>query len=213
MKHLLLTLTFAACLCLLHAQTERFDVSIEYTPNYSKLTDNFSNPGFNFSHQFFTRAEWNLSRRFGVSIGLGYMNARDRWTVFLEGQNDIDYIELYTNHDYITIPVGLKYNFGSWYVRPEISIGLNFSNPGRLMRQVTFKINGEKIVSRWDDFNQRNYNDLSFPIFFSVGREFKVKTLSVQLGVKGFYSLEQVVLENYWIQHYIGLGVLAGIRF
>lgn len=132
----------------LFGQNENIKLSIEYTPNFSKLTNNSPNHGLNFSHQFFGRVEFNITQRLGLSVGLGYLNARDKQTYPHDPTLGVKVVDLITNHDYVTIPLGLTYRMRSWLIRPEVGVGYNFSKPGRLQRQTVHMLNGERQITR-----------------------------------------------------------------
>jgi len=201
----------------LYAQSKSLDFSLEYAPNYSKLTNvrGFENQGkFYFSNQLFIKAEYELTRHFSITAGLGYVNTREKETLLLNGFEGIDYIDQYVNHNYILAPIGLKYNIGSFYLNPEIGFGVNIFHIGPPTKQISVLTNGQKIVQRYNDnFTPNNFNKLTMPVFLTLGKEFELKKVSLLFGLRGYYSLESVVDRPFWGQHYIGFGLMTGIRF
>ena len=214
MKTLLLSILLISIDISLNAQTNRFHFGIEYSPNFSNVTDlrNDINYGYRISHNIFLKTEYSLTKRFDITAGFGYLNTREFSSLSFGGQLDIERVDVIYNTNYLALPLGLKYNFGSFYIQPEVAIAYNFDNTDL---QRSYASSGATGKTRWkDDINTRYNHQFTAPCFLTLGHKIDLKYGSILFGVKGYYSLNKIG-SDYGIRgkHYYGFGVMTGLRF
>lgn len=124
---------------------------------------------------------------------------------------DIHLIESVRTHHYVVMPVGFKYYIGSFFINPEIGLAYNLNNT---TQQTTFLTNGTVHQQRFnDEFNNRTNNNFTFPLFLTMGNEFKLGSLSLMVGVKGYYSLNKISDAGLRSNRYYGFGLVTGLKF
>ena len=57
-----------------YSQGKVFSINIEYSPNFSKVTDSFINDGHKLSHNALFRIEYNSLNNINPTIGIGVLN-------------------------------------------------------------------------------------------------------------------------------------------
>jgi hypothetical protein len=217
MKSILFLLTLFVSTALF-GQSGRFNFSAEYSPNFSNVTGPvyiytgyFKNQGFRLAHNAFLKSGFRLNKNLDITAGLGYLNAREYDLLLLDGQLDIENIESVRTHHYLSVPVGLRYRIGSFYVHPEMGIAINFDNT---TQQTSYLTNGISVRQRHqDDFNNRYNNKITLPVYFTVGHEFDLGYCSMLLGLKGYYSLNKIADIGLQARHYYGVGIVTGLKF
>jgi len=205
-----LTLTFCPS-SLLFSQEKKFGLTIEYAPNYSKLTnEGLIDEKFKLSHNALVRISANTDGNLKPTIGLGFLNIGDVVTSPIGGQLGIESIKYIDNHNYIYIPVGAKINFGTLFLLPELGIGVNLSNR---TTQITRYTNGEtEKESRDQQLYGGKFNKISIPMFLSFGTDFMVGKQSFSTGLKAYYGLNQVVRNVPRKNHYFGFGLILAMN-
>lgn len=214
MKSLLLSFLFAAHFSAVCGQTDRFNLCIEYSPNFSNITQEYFYfyagivGGLRFSHNLFLQGGYQLRPNLYATAGIGLMETRE----LLDWGNtdyEIDKIQSDFYHYYIVAPVGITYYIGSFFITPQVGIGWNINN--RLKHHIYYW-DGTVAIER-EDLDQEGMNKTTYPIFLSIGHEINMKTYSILIGLKGYYSLNPQA-ENYYEKwHYYGFGVVTGVRF
>lgn len=188
----------------LQSQDGKFALGAEFSTNWSRLSNGVIGEKFKQSAHFFVRIEYQSKSRFSPTIGIGYLNTGEQEEVELGGQLGIEKIKFQHNYNYVVIPIGVNINIGNYYVFPEIGIGFNTSNK---MRLKTFLTNGDNESEIEDErLNVGEFNKITYPIFLTIGRSFKVEKSIISLGIKAYYGLNQVVKDVPRDNHYYGLG-------
>jgi len=218
MKTLIAILFFITSGYHLSAQTDKFNFGFEVSPNFTNIDRNslyttFYYPDYGFRPAFNmdVKAGYKLSQRFLLTGGAGYMTTREFVILDLNGQANIDRIESDRFHSYVFLPFGVKYYFGDFFISPEVGIGWNTAN----VTENTFRnTDGSVSSSKGDDINNLyDVNAVTYPVFFSFGNEIHLKSYSISLGVKAYYSLNPVGYDDSNYGHYYGVGILAGMIF
>ena len=190
------------------SQTKRFSMTIEYSPNLSGITDEVVNEKYKISHNAVLRIEYKTNTKIQPTIGLGFLNTGKFWIWEVRAAG-IDEFNFINNYNYIIIPIGAKINLGRFYFLPEIGFGLNFSNK---TKRITKYTNGEIEKETIDEkLNSEEFNRVSIPILIGLGKEFQIGGKSFEVGVKGYYGLNNVVKDVPRNNHYYGFGFLFGI--
>lgn len=220
MKSLLLTFIFAVNFSSVCGQTDRFNLSVEYSPNFSSITHEYFHfhtghaEGFRFANNLFAKVEYLLIPDLYATASIGMLQTSELVTLdenrFHEIANkEIDKLELDYTHYYLVTPVGVTYYFRSFYISPEIGIGWSIHN--RLKYDFYYTDGSGSEFS--EDLDRKRDNEVTYPLFLSIGHEISMKTYSILIGLKGYYSLNPQV-ENYYEKwHYYGFGAVTGLRF
>ena len=213
MKGLLVISILSMTFFSVSAQTKGIKFGVEYSPNLTNVIPDIPHtiPGFRLAHNAFFKTEFKISHNISLTTGLGYLNARSFDRIMLGSFMDISVIESVRTHHYVVLPIGLKYNIGSFFIYPEIGLAYNLNNT---TQQTTFLTNGTLHQQRFDDeFNNRDNNDFTFPLFLTIGNEFKIGSYSLLVGLKGYYSLNKVANEGLRANRYYGFGLVTGLKF
>lgn len=192
------------------AQENKFLLSIEYSPNCSKITDEVANEKYKLSHNALIRIEYNTKGKIKPSLGLGYLNTGELEKSEIGGQQGIEEVKFIHNYNYLFIPIGAIIKFGKFYFLPEIGLGVNISNN---TRQITKFTNGEtKKETRDETLISGEFNKLSIPLSLSVARQISIGSKSFSTGLKGYYGINKVVRDVPRNNHYFGLGVILAMN-
>lgn len=192
------------------AQENKFLLSIEYSPNCSKITDEVVNEKYKLSHNALIRIEYNTKGKIKPSLGLGYLNTGELEKSEIGGQQGIEEVKFIHNYNYLFIPIGVIIKFGKFYFLPEIGLGVNISNK---TRQITKFTNGEtEKETRDETLISGEFNKLSIPLSLSVARQISIGGKSFSTGCKGYYGINKVVRDVPRNNHYFGLGVLLAMN-
>lgn len=191
-------------------ENKKFGLTIEYSPNYSRLTNEVVNERFKLSHNALLRMSYNSVGKIKPTIGLGFLNTGELERSELGGQLGIESIKFIHNYNYLYIPIGAKINLGQFFVLPEIGLGINISNK---TKQITKFTNGQtEKETRDEQPNSGKFNNLTIPIALSVGTDFQMAGKSFSTGMKGYYGLNQVVKDVPRDNHYFGIGLLIAMN-
>ena len=188
------------------SQENKFSLTVEYSPNFSMLTNEVVNEKFKLSHNALLRISYNTNSKIKPTIGLGFLNTGE-----LESSQDgshlgIESIKFIQNYNYLIVPIGFKYNISKLYVLPELGIGINISNK---TKQITEFTNGETEKETRDaGLNSGEFNKLSIPVSISIGTDLELFGKSFSTGLKGYYGLNQVVRDVPRNNHYFGIGLI-----
>lgn len=192
------------------SQENKFNLTVEYSPNFSKLTDEVVDEKFKLSHNATLRISYNAHGKIKPSIGLSFLNTGELEKSEIGGQLGIESVKFVQNHNYLMIPIGFRYTIGRLYILPEIGFALNISNR---TRQITQFSNGETERETQDmGLNFGEFNKLTIPILVSIGTDLELFGKSFSTGIKGYYGLNQVVNDVPRNNHYFGFGILLAMN-
>jgi len=182
-NYLILILLLSTTLTL-HSQENKFNLTVEYSPNISRLTNEVVNEKFKLSHNALLRISYNSNGKIKPTIGLGFLNTGELESTQIGGQLGIESIKFIQNYNYLIVPIGFKYSMGKLYVLPELGIGINISNK---TKQITEFTNGETEKETRDaGLNSGEFNKLSIPISISIGTDLELFGKSFSTGLKGY---------------------------
>lgn len=198
-------------------QMNTLTVGVEYSPNFTSVTQPYgsysgnSDGAFRFANNLFLKAGYKLTNNLYATGAIGLLGTREFETVDFSGQLEIEKLESNRFHSYVVAPVGFTYYLGSFYISPEIGIGWNVSNRSKNHWYYT---DGSVIeIEQTDKDNIDLINETTYPLFLSLGNEIRMKSYSILLGVKGYYSLNNLGERASNEGHYYGFGVVTGVRF
>jgi hypothetical protein len=190
-----------------------FQLSLEYSPSFSSVTNSFDNDGLRFSQNGFIKMESRLSKNISLTGGFGYMETKNSRLHIFFADFAHDKIEHVYSHRYVVAPVGVKVHFGSFYIQPEVGLAYNFSN---ITSQTTHFTSGIILRTRFNDtVNHASNNKFTTPLFLTIGNEFKIGTTTLLVGLKSYYSLNPMASSELdpKRKRYYGFGLLTGLRF
>lgn len=194
----------------LFSQENNFNLTIEYSPNYSRLTNEVVNEKFKLSHNALLRISYNTNGKIKPTFGIGFLNTGESESSEIGGQFGIESVKFIHNYNYLYIPIGAKINLGKLYLLPELGIGLNFSNK---TKQITEFTNGEtEKETRDEQLVVGEFNKISIPLSLSVGTDLELFGKSFSTGLKGYYGLNQVVNDVPRNNHYFGIGIILAMN-
>lgn len=209
-KYLVLFMVIGVFQSLYSQNNKKFSLTIEYVPNYSRLTNEVINERFKLSHNALLRISYHTKGKIKPTIGLGFLNTGELERSDIGGQLGIESIKFIHNYNYLYVPIGAKINFGQLFFHPEIGLGVNTSNK---TKQITEFTNGDTEKETIDEqLIAGEFNNLSIPISLSVGTDFKIASKSFSTGIKGYYGLNQVVKDVPRNNHYFGIGLIIAMN-
>ena len=192
------------------SQGNKFNLTVEYSPNLSRLTNEIVKEKSKLSHNALLRIGYNTNGKITPTIGLGFLNTGEFESSEVGGQLGIESVKFIQNHNYLMVPIGFKYSIGRLYILPEIGFALNISNK---TRQITQFSNGETERETRDmGLNFGEFNKLTIPILLSIGTDLELFGKSFSTGLKGYYGLNQVVNNVPRNNHYFGFGILLAMN-
>lgn len=190
---------------------KKFIWTIEYSPNFSKLTDEFVDEDFKLSHNATFRVGYNTKSSIIPTVGIGFLNTGEKESKNFASSSGIKKIEFYHSNNYLTIPLGVKINFNKFFILPEVGIAINLSNK---FTQIIEFVNGSKDKKTKDELlNSGNFNKMSFPFSLSIGKNFTIDNHSFSAGLKCYYGLNKVISEVPRNNHYYGVGMVLALNF
>ncbi len=195
----------------LPAQSNRFSLMLEYTPHFSKMSNELIDENYKLSHLGFVKVVYTTQGVLNPSIGLGWMNTGEKIVSDLDGQFGIEQLQFNHNYNYIIIPIGLKMNFDEFFfIHPEFGLGYNLSNR---LKQITTFSNGDKEIER-NEFNVifAEFNKIALPIFLTIGTHLDLGKTSLLIGMKGYYNMNQVLKDVPRKNHSYGFGISLGLQ-
>ena len=206
---LFLLLTFAQTI---FSQENKFGLTIEYAPSVSRFTRGGDIEKFNFSQNAVLRVSYNTEGNINPTLGLGFLNTsgiqfHDFSRELFQGQIEMKSIH---NYNYVYIPIGVKIDFSTFYLLPEIGFGVIVSNRIKQIKKYPI-VNDERIVQVVSR-DLEVFNTSTIPVMLSIGKDFKLGDYSFSTGVKGYYGLNQVTRDRQRNDHYFGVGLLLAIN-
>jgi len=225
MKTTLLAIFILGFWCQANSQMNRFTVSLEYSPNFSSITNPYSHQytgpdgvlsfrqdgGFRITNNLFLKGGYKLTDNLYATGAVGIMGTREYVTSDYNGALGIEGVESNRFHSYVVAPVGLTYYMGSFFISPEIGIGWNVGSRGKNHWYYT---DGSQIENEYDDEHDIHHiNKTTYPLFLSFGNEIRMKSYAIVFGAKAYYDLNTLSEREFETGHSYGFGLLAGIRF
>ena len=230
------------CISVMHAQTTPWHFGVSTYTNYSAplysaepesewavdLWKDVEQPKLSFGANVFV--EYSISRRLGLSIGLGYLNYGERTNKhnfdgftfpdtldpfygFVKPTGPIEGGEIkfiYTTHA-VEVPVQLRYTFGqNWYVQSGVSL----LGQVRYIQTNWKKIEGEKATRETQTDNRVTLNPLNLGVNAGVGYTFfATKPAQLFVGLNAQHVVFGVMQDVSLNRKYISAGIQVGVRF
>ena len=211
MKIASLIILMLGCNVLLQSQGGKFNLSVEYSPNYSRITDSYVSEKYKFSNQVILKVIYNLNERMKWTAGLGYMNTGEKEQSYIGGIEEINDIKFFHCYNYLIIPLGVKYYFKTIYINPEIALGINISNPTTII--INYIDGHQKRETKEEQLNGGNFNTITLPFIISAVKEIKLGDIKLLAGIRTYISVNEVVSGVPRSNHYYGFGILTGLKF
>lgn len=198
-----LTLLFLFVACILFAQTERTRYTLAYSLHLSDAAG--SGPGSYFdpalAQSVFVIAELSSKRSSRFTIGAGFLQSRlhhsDRHYPTYEN------IEQHININYVAIPAGIKFRYGSFYVHPEVAANFNYRNTTKF-----YFLDSEMnpLDEPYDQYTRNPPIEVHFASLMSMGYEIKAGSITFLTGVKGYFAFTNSYVNTF------GAGLMVGIK-
>ena len=208
---------FCFASCKAFAQESRFSTQVEYTLNFASTTESVPASASSLylpGQQFVLRSAYRFDNHISGTIGLGYMNTRSYYDIQVEGPDELFRITSRLTHHYLMIPIGVKFNFGHFYLNPEFAAARNISNTSRDQFYYGSTSHFEIIKNRsTDNLNFNQVQSWAFPVFLGIGQEIPLESVTLTLGMKGYYMLSKTGDRAVVSNHAFGFGVSAGVSF
>ncbi len=212
-------LTFFVLLILLatsmNAQKNKFGARLEITPSFTTVSGEhniYIDPVHYYqSGNIFAKGLYGLGDHVDLTTGIGYLNTK-QYQVFSPGfEVDVYRTEDFVAHQYLTIPAGLNFHFGAFFISPEI--GAAFAIGHRTFR-TNYSSLGNIIIAEKTLFNFTNsplYKKVTVPLMISFGGEVTTGFCKILFGAKAYYSLNEISTFNKG--KYFGFGFMTGVKF
>lgn len=214
MKTTFLALITFAFLGPLSGQNDKLYLSLEYSPNVTGVNEIYRSLGdaeFRFANNIFAKAGYKIAGNLYANAGIGYLTTKEFHSYDYPSLVEYDRLEQLRIHGYVVVPVGFTYNVGSFFVNPEIGIGWNVPNK---MKDAIFYPDGTVEGIEWiDENNVYDVNKTTYPLFLTIGDEIRFDSWSILIGLKGYYSLNEIGGRPTYQRHYYGFGIMAGVKF
>ena len=217
MKNTLITFFFLGLWSQATSQVNKFTVSLEYSPNFSSITNPLrgyvieQEGSFRFANNLFLKGGYKLTNNLYATGAIGIMGTREFVTADFQDQQEYEKLESNRFHSYVVTPIGFTYYLGSFFISPEIGVGWNVGSRGKNLWYTT---DGNEIENEYkDEHGIHHINETSYPLFFSFGNEIRMKSYALVLGAKAYYDLNTLSERDYQTGHSYGFGLLAGVRF
>ncbi len=187
----------------LFSQADRTRYTLAYSLHLSDAAG--SGPGRYFdpalAQSVFVTAELSTKRSSRFTIGAGFLQSRMKHSDL--HHNTYENIEQHINVDFVSIPAGIKFRFGSFYIHPELAVTYNY----RLTINSYF-LDSEMnpLHESYDQFKSDRSFEVLFASLMSLGHEIKVGTITVMTGVKGYFAFNNNYVNTF------GVGLMAGVK-
>jgi hypothetical protein len=204
----------------INAQDRKFSISFEYSPHFSKLTNEIVDEKFKPSHNLLLRLKYKTKYKIRPTIGIGMLNTgmlivekRDRMTS-INGAPPILVSEVNRNYhsfNYLVLPLGAKINFNNYYLISELAMGINFTNQ---IVTWTTESTGDLTLD-WQEqiLNNGEFNRISLPLSIGIGRNYTIGNMKLSAGIKSYVSLNQLTRNTPRNTRFYGIGLLMATHF
>jgi len=187
------------------AQSSKLELSIEYSPNFSKLNDILRHE-LQLSHNAVFRLAFDTERKIKPNIGLGYFHISSLREHGILSAVEFDSRKYIENYSYLFIPVGLQIRLSKIFVLPEIGVGLYLSNS---TNTITTYSNGD-VNQQKSTLSKDNLNAITLPLSLTAGHDIQLQSFSFALGVKAYYGLNRVAKLR--PNNYYGVGMFIAVN-
>ena len=187
--------------------SRRFDLEVEYSPNYSKLTNEIVEERLKISHNALLRVTYLTGGRLQPSAGIGFFNTGEVEKDKIIGDSELESVKFIQNYNYIYVPVGIRVDLDNFYLRPELAMAIALVHRSKVIAK---EIDGERRVYKSEaELASGEFNKVAFPLSLAIGKDFKLAKLSLSSGLKGYYGLNQVVRNVRRDNHFFGFGLFV----
>lgn len=197
-------------------QLKKWELSLELSPSFSNVTNRSWFNGhatLEKSYNGFAKAGYRINQRMAATLGLGYLVTDEFSRIPFGITGTGDFTEQLTSHHYYVGTLGMKFNFGSFFINPEMGIAFNRAShiisDEFAFRNNSFNVERIRFVSNSSGLQRR----VTYPFLLSFGNEFDLGAVKLMLGVKGYYSLSNVRSFGANNGKYYGIGIMTGIKF
>lgn len=198
------------------SQLRKWEISLELTPTVSNVTNKEwfnGHAAFEASYNGFLKGGYRINRRLVATFGLGYLMTAEFRRIPFGITGTGNFTEQLTRHHYYVGTVGMKFNFGSFFINPEIGIAFNRAHhvvsDEYAIGNNFLDVERSRFVIESGALERR----VTFPAMLSFGNEFDLGSVKLLLGAKAYYSLNTVRQFGNNNGKYYGFGIMTGIKF
>lgn len=190
-------------------QTSTFSLAINYSPNFSAMTNEVVPARIKVSHDVGATMVYNLTPSLGPTLSFRYFNTGEVTGGKISNHPIIQESTYTYSYAYLQIPVGIRVKIGPVEVLPEI--GYAFA----LSQTVTSKLvttNKTEKTKRPEELINGAFNNPVIPISLTLSSDVHIGPVTTQMGIKGFYSANIVAEGVPREAHFYGIGILLGVK-
>lgn len=191
----------------------KLSIGLEMATGISEVTAPFGfrdDEGLRRASNLFLNGGLRINKKTEVTLGIGYLVTSDFEQHLFGFTDDVDFIEITSRHEYIVIPAGIRLTFGSFYLHPEIGLGIGNRH---LINHNNFILDGNSASITGTSFESQAYRRFSQPLFLSFGNEIDLNSIKLLRGVKCYYSINDLSEILRPTGHYFGIGIVTGVKF
>ena len=198
-----LTLLFLFVSCTLYSQADRTRYTLAYSLHLSDVAGEGSKGYFDpgLGQSVFATAELSTKRSSRFTIGAGFLQSRMKHSDYHYITHDT--IEQHMTNEFFVIPLGVKFNFGSFYIHPEVGANFNYRNS---IKSHFLDSEMNPFDKPYDDYVWSPPIGVHFASLMSIGYEIKVGKMTFMTGVKGYFAFN-----NYYVNTF-GAGLMIGLK-
>ena len=189
---------------------QEFSFMADYTLGSSSIKDE---QYFDFkpkiSQQLNVRIGFELMENLSFTAGLGYLNVGEVLKIEYENHSLLEWQKNKFSYSYITIPLGLKYSLKSFFILPEIGLGIQSGFKHKIVNK---RLNGDKTKEDKSDFDQGELKSMVLPLSIMIGYEHDMGDMKAYVGLRLFSSMSKMVDDNPRDYKYRGFGLVVGVR-
>lgn len=197
-------------------QLKKWELSFELSPTVSNITNRAwvnGNAGLEASYNAFLKGGYRINRRMVATFGIGYLVTDEFSRLPFGITGTSDFTEQLTSHHYYVGTIGLKFNFGTFFINPEIGIAFDRAHhvisDEYTLGDNFLDVNRSRFVIESGSLERK----VTFPAMLSFGNEFDLGSVKLLLGAKAYYSLNTVRQFGNNNGKYYGFGVMTGMKF
>ena len=211
--YFLIVLFSMANINMVYSQAPDLNLTVEYTPHISNISNPVLSENSKLSHMGFLRLDMTSERQWNATIGLGFLNTGNksvRQNNFIHSQ-DIDQVQFNYNYNYVVLSGGLRFNLHHGF-NMLAELGMGYSIEHRVKQTIMY-VNGEIENSIFNEgLNNGSFNTFTVPFLLSINKEFSGGNLDFILGLKGYVGLTEIVRDVPRSNHMYGIGLTFGLR-
>ena len=189
-------------------QESRFSMALNYSPNYSNITNDVVPARMKLSHDVGVALAYSLTTSISPTLSFRYFDVGEVTGGVVNSPVILESTFAYS-YAYLHIPVGLRMKVGRFEILPEIGYAIALS------QTVTSKIvtvDETRKSSRPEELVNGEFNDRVIPVSLTLSSDIMIGSVTTQVGLKGYYSTNMIAEGVPRDNHFYGVGLLVGVK-